>query len=77
MYQTTDFIVAGKVIYDNGALRNEFLNTLVNMIGRAFVVNDLYTNHWGWTNKGMLELGDKIEEIYINHNQREGLIISF
>ena len=66
MYQTTDFIVAGKVIYDNGALRNEFLNTLVNMIGRAFVVNDLYTNHWGWTNKGMLELGDKIEEIYIN-----------
>lgn len=66
MYSTTDFIVAGKVIYDNGALRNEFLNTLVNMIGRAFVVNDLYTNHWGWTNKGMLELGDKIEEIYIN-----------
>lgn len=66
MFQTTDFIVAGKVIYDNGALRNEFLNTLVNMIGRAFVVNDLYTNHWAWTNKGMLELGDKIEEIYIN-----------
>lgn len=66
MFQTTDFIVAGKVIYDNGALRNEFLNTLVNMIGRAFVVNDLYTNHWGWTNKGMLELGDKIEEIYID-----------
>ncbi len=56
----------GTVIMDNPSLQNEFLNALVNRIGRVLITSKTYYNPWTFFKKGTLELGETIEEIFVN-----------
>lgn len=56
----------GTVIMGYQALQNEFLNALVNRIGRVLITSKMYENPWSMFKKGMLEFGETIEEIFVN-----------
>lgn len=56
----------GAVIMDNPELQNEFLNALVNRIGRVILTSKMYDNPWSMFKKGLLEFGETIEEIFVN-----------
>ncbi len=56
----------GAVIMDYPALQNEFLNALVNRIGRVIITSKMYSNPWSVFKKGILEYGETIEEIFVN-----------
>ncbi len=55
----------GAIIMDNPSLQNEFLNALVNRIGRVLITSKTYYNPWTFFKKGMLELGETVEEIFV------------
>lgn len=56
----------GAVIMQYPALQNEFLNALVNRIGRVMITSQMYSNPWAAFKQGMLEFGETIEEIFVN-----------
>lgn len=56
----------GATIMQYPALQNEFLNNLINRIGLVIVSSRLYDNPWKVFKKGMLEMGESIEEIFVN-----------
>ena len=56
----------GAIIMDNPQLQNEFLNALVNRIGRVIITSKMYENPWSMFKKGLLEFGETIEEIFVN-----------
>lgn len=56
----------GAIIMDYPSLQNEFLNALVNRIGRVLITSKMYDNPWSMFKKGMLEFGETIEEIFVN-----------
>ncbi len=56
----------GAVIMDYPSLQNEFLNALVNRIGKVMVTSKMYDNPWAMFKKGLLEFGETIEEIFVN-----------
>ena len=55
----------GQTIMDNPMLQNEFINSLVNRIGRVILSSKLYSNPWAVFKKGMLEFGEVIEDIFV------------
>lgn len=55
----------GTVIMDHVELKNEFLNTLVNRIGKAIITSKTYENPWAVFKKGTMEMGETIEEIFV------------
>lgn len=56
----------GAVIMDYPALQNEFLNALINRIALVLVTSKSYVNPWKMFKKGMVEMGESVEEIFIN-----------
>lgn len=56
----------GAIMMNYQALQNEFLNALVNRIGRVIISSKSYTNPWSEFKKGMLEYGETIEDIFVN-----------
>lgn len=56
----------GAIIMDYPSLQNEFLSALVNRIGRVLITSKMYSNPWASFKKGMLEMGETIEEIFVN-----------
>lgn len=56
----------GAIIMDYPALQNEFLNALVNRIGRVMLTSKMYSNPIASFKKGVLEYGESIEEIFVN-----------
>lgn len=46
------------------ALKNEFLNVLVNRIGLVLITSKLYENPWRMFKRGVMEMGDTVEEIF-------------
>lgn len=56
----------GAIIMDYPALQNEFLNALVNRIGRVVLTSKMYSNPIAFFKKGVLEYGESIEEIFVN-----------
>lgn len=56
----------GAIIMDYPALQNEFLNALVNRIGRVMLTSKMYSNPIAFFKKGVLEYGESIEEIFVN-----------
>lgn len=56
----------GAIIMQNPTLQNEFLNSLVNRIGRVMVTSKMYSNPWEMFKKGMLEFGETVENIFVN-----------
>lgn len=68
-YATPDAAVIrsiGAVLMDFPALRNEFINILVNRIARVIVTSKMYSNPWSFLKKGELEYGETVEEIFVN-----------
>lgn len=55
----------GTILMDYPALQNEFLNALVNRIGRVIVTSKMYGNPWNMFKRGMLEFGETVEEVFV------------
>lgn len=56
----------GAILNQYPQLQNEFLNALVNRIGRVILTSKMYENPWSIFKKGLLEFGETIEEIFVN-----------
>lgn len=56
----------GAIIMDYPALQNEFLNALINRIGRVLITSKMYSNPWAIFKQGLLEFGETVEEIFVN-----------
>lgn len=56
----------GNIIYNLPALKNEFLNTLINRIGLVIVTSKTYQNPLRILKKGVMDFGESIEEIFVN-----------
>lgn len=56
----------GAVIMDYPALQNEFLNALINRIALVLVTSKSYVNPWRMFKKGKLEMGESVEEIFVD-----------
>lgn len=56
----------GAVMLQYTAVQNEFLNNLVNRIGRVILTSKMYSNPWAMFKKGFLEFGETVEEIFVN-----------
>ena len=55
----------GTVIMDSAAFQNEFMQALINRIGRVIVVSKSYRNPLAMFKRGFLDFGEKIEEVFI------------
>ena len=58
--------VIGAVIMDSPNLQNEFLNALINRIGKVVLKTRLFTSPLAPFVKGDLSYGETIEEIFVN-----------
>lgn len=56
----------GTIIMNNPALENEFLSTLVNRIAFARIASRLYTNPLATLKKGVIDVGETVEDIFVN-----------
>lgn len=56
----------GKIIMDSPNLRNAFATDLINRIILVTVTSKMYENPWESLKKGVLSLGETIEEIFVN-----------
>ena len=56
----------GEAVTSSDYLRNEFLTELANRIGLVIITSKMYTNPIAKFKKGMLEYGERVEEIYVN-----------
>lgn len=56
----------GAIICDDAQLYNEFVNTLATRIYKVIITNKLYENPWQRFKKGIIELGEKIEDIFVD-----------
>lgn len=56
----------GAIIMNYNALQNEFLNALINRIALTVINSKLYRNPWSVFKRGILALGESIEEIFVN-----------
>lgn len=57
---------AGSVITSYEPLANAFLNALYNRIGRVLITSKTYYNPWTVFKRGIMELGDTVEEVFVN-----------
>lgn len=55
----------GVILMDYPSLQNEFLNALVNRIGMVLITSKMYDNPLSVFKKGRLELGESIEELFV------------
>ena len=58
--------IIGNVITQDAIVRNEFLSALVNRIGFVAITNRVWENPWAVFNKGLVEYGTTVEEIYVD-----------
>lgn len=56
----------GAIIMSYTAIQNEFLTGLINRISRTILISRLYENPWRMFKKGLLDMGETIEEIFTN-----------
>ena len=56
----------GKIIMDAPNLRNSFVTDLINRIILVIVTSKMYDNPWARFKKGKLEMGETVEEIFVN-----------
>ena len=56
----------GGVMMEYEPLQNEFLSALYNRIGRVIITSKMYYNPWAPFKKGLMELGETTEEIFVN-----------
>lgn len=69
-YATNDAAVIrkiGSILIDFPLLYNEFANGLINRVGKVIFATDMYwKNPFGWANKGVLDYGETVEEIFVD-----------
>lgn len=56
----------GNIMMNYEPLQNEFLTALYNRIGRVIITSKMYYNPWSPFKKGLMELGETVEEIFVN-----------
>lgn len=56
----------GEIMTTYTAVANTFLDVLVNRIGLVYIKSRMYTNPWSMFKKGMMEIGETIEEIWVD-----------
>lgn len=56
----------GATLMDYPALQNEFLQALINRIARVIVTSKMYRNPWAMFKQGRMDLGETIEEVYVD-----------
>ena len=57
----------GSVLLDFPLLYNEFINGLINRVGKViFASNQYWKNPFGWANKGVLDYGETVEDIFVD-----------
>lgn len=56
----------GSILIDSPNLQNEFLNALINRIGKVVIKTRLFENPLKPFNKGLLEYGETVEEVFVN-----------
>lgn len=56
----------GAVIMQFPALQNEFLDNLINRIGRVIIESKMYTNPLAVLKRGIMEYGETADEIFAN-----------
>lgn len=56
----------GTIIMGDATLRNEFISCLVNRIGFVTLTNRVWENPWAVFNKGLVEYGTTVEEIFVD-----------
>lgn len=56
----------GEVLLGYPALANQFINSLVNRIALVRVKSATFNNHFRDLKKGYLELGETVEEVFVN-----------
>lgn len=56
----------GTAIMQFTTTQNEFVNALVNRIGRVTISSKMYSNPWSVFKKGELSQGETIEEVFVN-----------
>ena len=61
----------GKIIMDAPNLRNAFATDLINRIVLVIVTSKMYDNPWARLKKGKLEIGETVEEIFVNMAKAE------
>ena len=63
---TASIRAVGTAILAQQSRRNAFVSTLVNRIGYEAIKVKQYQNPWAMFKKGFLELGETVEEIFVN-----------
>ena len=61
----------GKIIMDAPNLRNAFATDLINRIVLVIVTSKMYENPWARLKKGKLDIGESVEEIFVNMAKAE------
>lgn len=56
----------GNIMMNYEPLQNEFLSALYNRIGRVIITSKMYYNPWSPFKKGLMELGETVEEVFVN-----------
>ena len=56
----------GTFIMDLDVRRNAYLNALINRIGMVIVTSKMWNNPWSRFKRGKLEMGETVEEIFVN-----------
>lgn len=63
---TNSIRAIGNVLSDYPLMMNEFVSALVNRIALVLVKSRLYQNPWAVFKRGVLEMGETVEEVFIN-----------
>lgn len=56
----------GQTLMTSRVYQNDFLDQLVNRIGLVIISNRLYENPWAVFKRGLLDMGETIEEIFVD-----------
>lgn len=56
----------GGIMMEYQPLQNEFLTALYNRIGRVIISSKMYWNPWSPFKKGLMEMGETVEEVFVN-----------
>lgn len=62
---TSSIRAIGNVMMVYQPLQNEFLSALYNRIARVLITSKLYYNPWSMFKKGLMELGETVEEVFV------------
>lgn len=64
--KATDIPKVGEAIFGHGGLANQFLFALMNRIAAVRIKSALFNNRFRVFNKGYLEFGETVEEVFVN-----------